>query len=75
MFIQDLNHLEVVDEASNIKGGGVIFADAYAGAYANGNYFASTFTRTYTSAYTGYDWFFGSYTSANSESVSSSAAA
>ena len=74
MFVQDLNHLEVVNEASNIKGG-IVFADAYAGANANGNYFASTFTRTYTAASQGSSWWFGSYTSANSESVSSSAAA
>lgn len=74
MLIQDLNHLEVVSEASNIEGG-VVFADAYAVANASGNYFAATYTSTYTSAYQGYDWWFGSYTSATSESVSSSTAA
>ncbi|CAD5915158.1 hypothetical protein [Planktothrix agardhii] len=75
MFIQDLNHLEVVNEETNVEGG-IVFADAYANANAQGSYFAATFTSTYTSAYTGYDWWSGqTFTSANSSSTSNSAAA
>ena len=51
MFIQDLNHLEVVSEASNIKGGRSAFADAFSNAYASGRNFAASYTYTFTDAY------------------------
>ncbi|CAD5929596.1 hypothetical protein [Planktothrix agardhii] len=67
MFIQDLNHLEVVSEETNIEGGrrgsGAAFADAYSNAYASGRNFAQTFTSTYTDAHVS-RW--GTSTSSNS---------
>jgi hypothetical protein len=79
MLINDLSHLEVASEDNNIQGGAA-FADASAGAYANGQYFAATSTNTYTSAssnpyyYYYYPYYFGGGNSASSSSGSSSVA-
>ncbi len=60
MLIQDLNHLEVVTEASNIEGAGgghkppkqpgFAFATANSSASAYGTILANTVTNTYTYA-------------------------
>ena len=50
MIISNLNHIEVVSESTEIKGG-IAFSDATALAGASGRYFAATSTATGTYAY------------------------
>jgi hypothetical protein len=74
MFIQDLNHLEVVSEEANINGG-IAIAVSNAQGYARGPNFAGTATSTSTYAVQkpGFFWFPGLST-AGSKSSSVSAA-
>ena len=75
MLIQDLNHLEVVNEETNINGG-LAIADTFASANAQGFYLATTFTSTYASAFVGFDyWSYQPVSIAYSGSSSSAAAA
>jgi hypothetical protein len=76
MFIQDLNHLEVVTEVSNIEGArggnnrpqpGFALAEAYSNAGAYGTILANTFTNSSTYAQSS-QW--GSSASSNSASQS-----
>jgi hypothetical protein len=49
MIISNLNHIQVVSESTEIKGG-IAFADAISGAAALGRHFAATTTATVTYA-------------------------
>ena len=75
MFIQDLNHLEVVSEEANINGG-IAIALGSAGGLASGPNAALTNTTTVTFArvYPGF-FFFPGRSVAGSRSTSLSAAA
>jgi hypothetical protein len=66
MIISNLNHLEVVSESNEIKGG-IAFSDAGALALSSGRRFAATSTSTFTVASSS-RW--GSYAGAGSSSSS-----
>lgn len=61
MLIQDLNHVEIISEETNLEGGGIVFAST--GALAAGSKLASTnsFAQGSTNSSFGYYYYGGDY--------------